>query len=187
MGLLTAPRSVVFLAATALIAVGAMVTRSVAAAEGNLSIEYAVKAAYLYKFAPFVQWPEPRTAPFSICIAGRDPFGDILEKSIANQKINNRPIAVREVTEVKTLRDCDVVYIGEQGSDALRATSGYPILTVTDETAPAPEQGVIHFVIRDNRVRFEINEAAAARQGLGISSKLLKLAVPPAAPRGIAP
>lgn len=145
----------------------------------------AVKATYLYKFAPFVQWPsaavEFPNGVFTICIAGDDRFADVLRRAANGQTIDGHNIAVRILASVPTDTVCSVLYLGsadaQQEQAMLAAVRGKPILTVSDEATNPAARGIINFVVRDNRVRFEIDGAAATADGLAISSKLLSLAV----------
>jgi hypothetical protein len=149
-----------------------------------VSLEYAVKATYLYKLAPFVNWPPHEfataDAPFQICVAGTDPFGDFLDKAVAGRGMGTHPFAVRRLESVDGVADCQILFISHLPEmttrEALATVSGKPVLTVTDSTAPDAD-GIVHFVIDRGRVAFEINTAAAARNQLTISSKLLQLAV----------
>lgn len=182
MGLLGAPllrRTWIALAA------GLAAAPALAANGGDEAVEYAIKATYLYKFAPFVQWP-PEAAPseravFNICLTGTDPFGPVLDEAVATQKVAGGAIAVRRLKDSEQPAGCHVYYIGKMrglpASAALKATAGLPVLTITDDTHRPDQRGAIHFVIRDNRVRFEIDEAIAAAHNLVISAKLLSLAV----------
>lgn len=154
----------------------------VAAARGQ-SLEYPVKAAYLPKFAPFVDWPQRAFAApdsaFVICVLGPDPFGPLLDRAAAGQKVGERPVVVRRIAAAS--RDCHVLYLAQQDAqqvrDALKAVQGAPVLTVTDGARQQSAHGVVHFTIKDNRVRFAIDDQAAADNGLTISSKLMSLAV----------
>jgi hypothetical protein len=149
-----------------------------------VSLEYAVKATYLYKLAPFVNWPPDdfatADAPFQICVVGTDPFGDFLDKAVAGRGMGTHPFAVRRLESVDGVADCQILFISHLPEmttrEALATVSGKPVLTVTDSTAPDAD-GIVHFVIDRGRVAFEINTAAAARNQLTISSKLLQLAV----------
>jgi uncharacterized protein DUF4154 len=145
------------------------------AARAQPSLEYQVKAAYLTKFAPFVQWPDgvfaSPTAPVSICILGADPFGPIIDKAAAAAR-DGRPLTVRRISAASAAAGCHILF-AEDGK-ALTSLAGKPVVTVSD--SDAPEHGVISFVLTDNHVRFDIDDAAAARSGLRISSKLLELA-----------
>jgi hypothetical protein len=159
-----------------------LVPRTMAAAE---PLEYAVKAAFLSKFGLYVEWPsEAFPSPSSeirICVLGRDPFGARLDEAVVGQRIGDRALAVRRLETVSKDSHCHILYMG--GDAALRAgqtvgeLGGSGVLTITDAHEPGAGAGIINFVIKDNRVRFEIDEAAAAQHGLKISSKLLSLAL----------
>lgn len=164
----------------ALAAVFTFVCALPAMADGSL--EYAVKGAYLYKFLPFVTWPASAFAapnsPIAICIVGHDPFGGALDKAVAEQRIDAHPMTVQRIAIGGDLSSCQVVFLGIDDprieADTAHALDGKPVLTVTDSKAAQP--GVIGFVVEQNHVRFDIDDAAAARDGLVISSKLLGLA-----------
>jgi hypothetical protein len=144
------------------------------------AVEYGVKGAYLYKFLPFIEWPATAfaapNAPLTICILGHDPFGPVLDKAVADQHVEARAIVVRRIEAPDAA--CQVVFVGiadAQGeAAALQALQGKPVLTVTDSGALVP--GIIAFAIEANHVRFDIDDMAAAKSGLTISSKLLSLA-----------
>ena len=145
------------------------------------SIEYAVKAAYLYKFAPFVQWPPAAftsaSSPFNLCILGRDPFGASLDRAVSGQHVEAHPVIVRRLQRVDAASGCHILYLGaspsQSAAEALRALRGLPILTVTDDGGTG---AIIRFVLKDNRVRFDIDAEAATANRMTISSKLLSLA-----------
>jgi hypothetical protein len=149
------------------------------------SLERAIKATYLYKFVPFVEWPKTvwsaPTSPLVLCVAGDDPFGQVLDEAVAGQAAGPHPIALRRLSIVTRESGCNLLY--DAGSpaqtvaDALAAVRGTPVLTVTDAERNGGAKGIINFVILGNHVRFEIDDAAAAENGLVISSKLLSLAV----------
>lgn len=146
--------------------------------------EDAVKAAFIPKFARYVQWPAgARPAgrePYQLCVIGRDPFGMQLERSAASELIDGRAVAVRRIASVNQAAGCHLAYV--RGGDAhetarlLQALSGRPILTITDSRA-GTARGIIHFTVAAGRVRFFIDQAAAAQRGLTISSRLLALAL----------
>lgn len=145
--------------------------------------EYAVKAAYLYNFAKFVEWPSGAfanaDAPLSICIAGDNPFGGALD-SLSGKMVESRPVAVRHVPAATGLEKCHIVYIGraEQGrfKAVLAKLARLPILTVGDIADFAQEGGMIGLVEAEQRIRFNINLAATRQANLKLSSQLLKLA-----------
>ncbi|HEY2033574.1 MAG TPA: YfiR family protein [Rhizomicrobium sp.] len=152
-----------------------------ASSAGENTVEYAVKGAYLYKLLPFVDWPpaafvRPDT-PITICIVGHDPFGGALDKAVADQRIGQHPISIRR-NAAPGDATCQAVFIGIDDprveGDALHAFDGKPVLTVTDSGAAQP--GIVAFAIEQNHVRFDIDDVAAAKDGIAISSKLLDLA-----------
>jgi hypothetical protein len=152
---------------------------SPAAAQESLATD--VKAAYLYKFAPFVVWPGPPRAadtPFAVCVVGADPFGSVLDRTVAGQKVGERPIVVRRLPVAAHDLPCQIAFLGgghgQSVKDELAALHGAPVLTVTDGGAPP---GVVDFTIAQGRVRFRVDDEAAAEDGLSISSKLLSLAI----------
>lgn len=153
-------------------------------AQADVSLEYAVKATYLYKLAPFVNWP-PTTftaanEPFHICVAGDDPFGHYLEKAVAGHSLGTHPFEVRRLDTLTPDAACQIVFISHLPSQSVRqaldAVSGRPVLTVLDSTTD-DHGGIVQFVIQRGRVRFVIDTAQAARNHITISSKLLNLAV----------
>jgi len=155
-----------------------------AAAHADAGLEYAVKAAYLYKFAPFVGWPAnafPTPAsPFTICLFGDDPFGPALDQALRGQVVVGHRVVVRRLAAIGEDPGCQVLYLGRSAhpsaTEALRALRGLPILTVTDE-AQGSSGGVVQFVLREGRVRFALDADQARANGLELSSKLMALAV----------
>ena len=143
------------------------------------SLEAAIKATYLYKFAPFVAWSakafETPDSPLTVCVQGDDPFGILLDRAVADQKFSGRAIAVRRMEAADGGSGCHIVYLGgsrkQSRVEALKALRGAGVLTVTDGGP-----GAIRFVMKDNRVRFEIDTTEAAQGGVTLSSKLLSLA-----------
>jgi hypothetical protein len=146
--------------------------------------EYEVKAAFLYNFAKFVEWPPNLAAnahdPFVIGIVGRDPFGDAVEQTLLRKTLNGRPLAVQRVKREEEARGCQILFVSPSERKRLKALlanlQGNPVLTVGDVENFCKSGGMIAFTLEDNRVRFEINVDAAQRVGLRISSRLLSLA-----------
>jgi hypothetical protein len=147
------------------------------------SLEYTVKANYLYKFAPFVQWPPQAFAqpdsPFAICVAGVDPFERALDEAVRGQALNGRPVIIRRMPTVTPRAPCHVLFIGrltgQTQEEAVKAVANEPVLTIT-EAGPLNAAGIIQLLVIGGRVRFDIDERAARAAGLNISSKLLSLA-----------
>lgn len=151
--------------------------------EASAPSEYAVKAAYLYNFGRFVQWPAEIAAnngSFTICVLGQDPFGRALNAAIAGQTIHGRRIVILRISAAQEAAGCQILFIdsSEKNSlqDILTALDDRSVLTVSDMPGFAERGGMIHFITEDNRIRFEVNLAAAKRAGLTLSSQLLKLA-----------
>jgi hypothetical protein len=151
-----------------------------ATSQAQSSLEYAVKAAYLAKFAPFIEWPESAfagpAAPLTICILGPDPFGGDLDKAIAGQKDGDHPLAARRLAALDSTAGCHLLFSKDDAlaEQALGEMKTRPVVTVTDSGLHA--HGVISFLVIDNHVRFDIDAAAADSVDLSISSKLLSLA-----------
>src|SRR5579884_2152966 len=150
--------------------------------KADASLEYAVKAAYLPKFIPFITWPDnalAANAPFTICVLGPDRFEGRLDRSAAGMRMGDHAVQVRHLAGPDPTANCQVIFL-PAGSDpglvdgTLDAMRGHPVVTVTDSGVKA--HGVISFLIQDNHVRFDIDDALAAEGGLSISSKLLGLA-----------
>lgn len=141
------------------------------------TIEYAVKANFLYKFSDYVAWPADALgadgAEVGLCVVGDDPFGAVLDTAVAGERIARHPIALKRLKAFSADAGCRVLYTKQP--EALKAAAGLAVLTISE--GPAAGSAVITFVIRNNRVRFEIDQQAAALNKLEISSKLLELAV----------
>lgn len=151
----------------------------------RVALEYAVKATYLYKLAPFVDWPPSTfasaTTPFVICVVGPDPFDGFLVNAVAERRFGTHPFVVHKLHTLSPGSACRIVFIsrlnGARLRRALAAVAGAPVLTVTDSHNDRGATSIIHFVIDKGHVRFDVNLEAAARNHLTISSKLLHLAV----------
>lgn len=155
-----------------------------AAAVSSPYEEYEVKAAMLYNFAKFIDWPAAALgeagAPFVIGILGSDPFGARLDAVLRDKAVNGHPIAVRRFALPADVRNCQVLFVSAPDQERVRhILQGFrraPVLTVGEGGRFADSGGVISFILDDRRVRFEINVDAASRAGLLVSSKLLRLA-----------
>ena len=155
-----------------------------AADESPQEIEQRVKAAFLFKFGGYVEWPErvfPRSdSPLAIGVAGADVLAEEVSRIALARTMNGRPVVVRRVHSGEQIGDIHVLFISrlEAGrlGELLSTMQGKPVLTVT-ETAKGLAQGsVINFVVADNRVRFEVSLEAANRNGLRIGAPLLAVA-----------
>jgi len=146
--------------------------------------EYAVKAAYLYNFGRYVQWPaqafQGNESPLVIGVLGSDRFGGLLDE-MGKKTIEGHPISVRRFASMADYKPCHILFVAasataEDKSEAIKVTQRASVLVVGEEAGFAEQGGVINFLVADNKVHFEINREAAKREQLKISSKLLGLA-----------
>jgi hypothetical protein len=145
--------------------------------------EYQVKAAFLFNFTKFVDWPSEAfsdaNSPFVITVFGNDPISSSLE-AIKGKVVNNRKLTVRRVKETQDIGKSNVLFVSPSAKKELvhilAALQGQSVLTVGEDAAFTQSGGIINFVNEDNKVRFEVNVSAAERAGLKISSRLLALA-----------
>jgi hypothetical protein len=146
---------------------------------------YEVKAAYLYNFGKFVEWPAKVTAgnnePFMICVLGKDPFGASLDATIAGEAIDGRSVLAKRLSKPQEALNCRVLFISSsedvQLKEILSTLEKASVLTVSDMSQFTRRGGMIQFVDDANRVRFEVNLTVAERAGLTLSSQLLKVAI----------
>ena len=154
-----------------------------AAAQAPAATEYQVKAAYLYNFGRFVQWPATAstTGPFAICVLGLDPFGPILDRTLTGESIEGQAVVARRIASAQEATLCRIVFIGlsetAQLTNTLTALEHTSVLTVSDIPEFVQKGGAIQFVRDGKRVRFAINLAVAQNAGLVLSSDLLKVAI----------
>lgn len=146
--------------------------------------EYDVEAAYLYNFGKFVRWPAGALAganSFDICILGQDPFGGTLDRLIAQDQIEGKPIHRRVIAHAAEAAGCAIVYISDSEEanrqKILSALNGKGYLLVSGLPHFVEDGGTIQFSVQENRVRFEINLDAASKNRLVLSSELLKVAL----------
>jgi YfiR/HmsC-like len=156
---------------------------SSAIAQGSAE-EYEVKAAILYNFTRFVEWPpsaySDAQAPTVLCILGRDPFGASLTSFAATQVGSARPVQIRHVQNGATIRLCHVLYISSSDRKNLAQIfsnlNGASVLTVGEMSQFAVRGGMIQFELSEKQVHFNINLDTALRADLRISARLLVLA-----------
>lgn len=152
---------------------------AVARAEGPVQAEYQVKAAFLYNFARFTNWPVDESGKFRLCILGSNPFdGDI--DALRGKPVHDLPLTVSYINNPADAGSCQLLFISksmtETVAEIIPAVGRYPVLTVSDMDDFINHGGIIGFLQVDNKIRFEINITAASEAGLSISSKLLSLA-----------
>lgn len=146
--------------------------------------EYEVKAAYLYNFTRFIEWPESafpgEAAPLVIGVVGENPFGAVLDELIREKVVNGHPLTVRRCRTAGDMTSCHLLFVtgadGRESARVLNLAHQAPIVTVGEAVRFARQGGTINFVLKDDRVGLEINRQAARLAGVRISSRLLNLA-----------
>jgi hypothetical protein len=144
--------------------------------------EYEVKAAFLFNFARFVEWP-PEALPagdaFRICVMGEDPFDRLLSDTVRGKSVHDRPVEIVHPESADVIR-CHIVFFSRSEASsvprALTALAGRGVLTVGETEDFTRAGGVIAMRVDAGKVRFDVNVDAAQRAGLRVSSQLLKLA-----------
>jgi hypothetical protein len=164
----------------AVVLAGAFVTIPISAQAVG---EYELKAAFVYNFARFVEWPvqafkEP-SDPIKVCILGENPFGRALDNALQGKAVGSRAFVLEQISDPRHAIGCHILFVSASERKHLRAileviTSG--VLTVGDMDGFAAQGGVVNFKLEDSKIRFEINVAAAGQQSLRVSSKLLSVA-----------
>jgi hypothetical protein len=157
---------------------------SLAVDESPQDIEQRVKAAFLFKFGGYVEWPErvfPRgDSPLVIGVAGADVLAEELSRITSGRTMNGRPVTVRRIRSVEQAASVHVLFISRSEAgrlgELLPMTQAQPVLTVTETEKGLAQGSVINFVVADNRVRFEVSLGAANRNGLRIGAPLLAVA-----------
>ncbi|MEW6071678.1 MAG: YfiR family protein [Planctomycetota bacterium] len=178
------PRALGRLRGLALALPAALASAAVAAPGPAPTPEYEVKAAFLYKFVKFTDWPaaafpDPK-APLVVEVVGKDPFAGLLATTFAGKELHGRPFVVRHAAEVPESVDSHLLFVGDLSSRArkslLERCRARPVLVVGEHPGLAREGAIVNLYLEEGKVRFEINPDAARAGGLQISSQLLKLA-----------
>lgn len=167
-----------------LLAVLSTVAQPAFSGDLSASREYQLKAAFLYNFTKFIEWPPQSfsgaSAPIVIGVLGDSPFGAQLVQVVKDRNVNGRSIVVRRVETAAEARSAHLLFVGadEDGRfvELEPAIRGSPIVTIGESPSFAQTGGTINFVLEDDKVRFEINMDSAEHAGLRISAQLQKLA-----------
>lgn len=146
--------------------------------------EYQIKAAFLFNFTQFVEWPAnalPETkTPLVIGILGENPFGSYLQEIITGEQVNGHPLIVQQYKDAEEIKACHVIFINLTEKNKLEqviaSLKGRSILTVSDDNDFIKQGGMIRFIKKDNKIQFQINPESAKEADLIVSSKLLRLA-----------
>lgn len=159
-------------------------TASAVLAQAEALEEYQVKAAFLYQFTKFIEWPSDAfpdaNAPFSICVAGADPFGNTLNQVFQQKTVGQRRLELRRSAHGEGLQGCQILFISSSERKRFPAildkVKGTPVVTVSESDRFMQAGGTINFFLSEERVRFDINLEATEGTGLKFSSRLLSVA-----------
>lgn len=148
-----------------------------------VSQEYAIKAAFIYNFSKFVEWPaetSEKSGNFIVCVLGDEHLVPYFEK-LNGKKARDKKVVIRHIKQAEDIGNCHIVFVGKSEQknlpEILTKLKGQSVLIVGDEEGFSKQGGMINFVMKDDQVRFEINPNAVKRAGLKISSKLLSLGI----------
>lgn len=147
--------------------------------------EYEVKAAFIYNFARYVEWPfsvfDAPLDPIRLCIFGKDPFGEIMDRTLRGKTVAQHPFVVLRIKEIEKTRGCHIVFLSHMESEqlgaVLEAVRDRPVMTIVDVEGAVQRGAILNFALREGRVRFAVNTDSAQRSGLSLSSQLVKLAI----------
>jgi hypothetical protein len=166
------------------LSVAAIFTIALPAHADEVAGEYKVKAAFIYNFAQFVDWPDTAftsaDAPFVVAVVGKDPFEGILEQVVAGKRVGARRVIVKHFDSADQIGPCQILFVPMTEDDSLsgiiQKVQNSAVLTIGESEDFDSSGGCFRFFTDDNKMRFEINQDAAEQAGLRVSSKLLKLA-----------
>jgi len=146
--------------------------------------DYDVKAAYLYNFGRFVEWPGKVAAAqgglFTVCVLGQDPFGRSLDAALAGETVDGKTVVAKRISSPEESGNCQILFLSltedSRLSTIIADLDKKAVLTVSDMRQFTQRGGMIQFVLEGKRVRFEVNLTATQHAGLTLSSELLKVA-----------
>ncbi len=143
-----------------------------------------VKAAFLFNFARYVEWPATafanESAPIRLCLIAGSPFEQVVRETVSGRSVGSRPVAVEKVPDLDAAATCHLLFLDDGGTwpapRVAERLATLAVFTISDEPGFAADGGIANFVLVDSKIRFEINPSAARQAGLKISSSLLRLA-----------
>ena len=153
------------------------------AVESYVTQEYKVKAAFVYNFSLFVDWPPGAyngpNSPFVICILGKHAFGNTFD-NLAGKMVKKRVLKIQYATDIKNIGNCQILYICMSErmrlAEIIAATERRSILTISDMPGFNRAGGMINLVNVEDKIRFDINMKAAKQSGLSLNFQLLNMA-----------
>jgi hypothetical protein len=152
--------------------------------EARAQSEDQIKAAFLFNFARYVEWPEAAFAgpddAVKICMVGAASFAGVVSQTVSGKTVENRSVEVDTLVGLSESSGCHILYVGSgfasNPTEVASNVAGASVFTVADHEGFATGGGIANFIRTDNKVRFEINPSAAKKVGLKVSSRLLRLA-----------
>jgi hypothetical protein len=167
-----------------LLAVGLFVASADDVRAGDRTRERNLKAAFVYNFTKFIEWPDATfndaSSPLIIGVMGSDSFLAAQAAAVEGRKLNHRPFLVTKVDSAQTAQASHVVFVSReaktQSADILAALKDLPVLTVGESDEFLQTGGIINLVLEEGKIRFDVNQRAARRGGLRVNAQLLKLA-----------
>jgi len=164
--------------------VGFLICTTFSYAQKTATREYQVKAAFIFNFTQFVEWPAAAfasdQAPLVIGILGENPFGSYLEETVFGEKVNGHPLVVQYYKSVEEIKVCHILFVSltdpQKQRQVISGLKGRSILTVSDAAGFLQEGGIIRLFTKDGKIQLQINLEASKEPNVAISSKLLKLA-----------
>jgi hypothetical protein len=146
--------------------------------------EYHIKAAFLYHFSNFVDWPastfEATKGHLRICVMGKDPFGQSLDATLANKSVRDHPFEIRRNPPTTELQHCHLLYLPASASSQIRAlrhqVAKENVLTVGETLDFMRQGGMVQLFVDNQKIRFAVNTDVVNQANLKVSSKLLRLA-----------
>ena len=141
--------------------------------------EYRLKAAFVYNFMAFADWPADTASTLTLCIVGEDPFGKDVD-ALQGKAIGQRSIALQRKSAAESIKNCHAVFVATTAIDGLARTldsvRARPVLTMADSPGAMRRGVMINMAVVQGKVTFEANLLAVRAAGLNLSSKLLRLA-----------
>ena len=149
---------------------------------GQRATEYQVKAAFLFNFSKFMEWPPEAFSspdePFIVGVLGNDPFGRYLDEIVTGEKILGHVMTVHRYNDISEINKCHILFINKPGKTAeiINNLKGKSILTVSDDPEFNQHGGIVKFYPENEMIKLQINVSAAKEANLNVSSKLLRIA-----------
>jgi hypothetical protein len=139
-----------------------------------------LKAAFVFNFAKFAEWPDLAEGPLLLCVLGDDLVRDALTKNVRGQRVNGRNLTVSKISAAAPARSCQILFVGAaeiaSSGPLLETIRTAPVLTVSDSPRFAETRGIVELYTEGDRMKFAINLDWAQRSKLRLSSTLLKMA-----------